>query len=381
LVGQAVGRKNMAEVRQITGAAVSLFILAGAATAFLGWLAAPALLKALAVPKEVLPLALDYMPIVFLSLPFSMLGMLIPALQRGIGDSISSLWNTVLNVALCLILNPLLIPQFGIKGAAYAGILANIASLIYLVSTVYRRDTPLALRGADLRFLRPHWGRAKPLVLLGLPLGLSMIIVAVSQLIVIGLVNREGMATVAGFGAVNQLWSFLQMPAFAISTAVSAMAAQNIGAGRWDRVNHVTWAGAGINTVMMAVVLLGMTLAETQLLGLFLPKGSKAIEIGAHINLMVGWTFILMGIGSVVTATVRSNGATMQPLIIQAFSGVVVRFAIAFPLYPIWGANAIWASFVGAAVATTLLSVAYYQWGNWRNLKPRSAVPPLPEAG
>ena len=67
-------------------------------------------------------------------------------------------------------------------------------------------------------------------------MGLQMIVISLSALALVGLVNREGVDTTAAFGVAMQLWTYVQMPAMALGAAVSAMAAQNIGAGRWDRV-------------------------------------------------------------------------------------------------------------------------------------------------
>jgi putative MATE family efflux protein len=378
LIGQAVGRQDWLEVKRTTGAAFGLLLIVGVVFAVSGWLLTPTILHALSVPPDVYPQAEEYVRIIFIGLPFSLINMLLPALLRGIGDSTSPLWNTAINVILCIILNPLLIPLFGVTGAGLASILANVICVIILIALIYRRKAPIALHRAELSMLIPDRVHAKPLVFMGVPLGLSMLVMGVSQLIVIGLVNREGAATIAGFGAVNQLWSFLQMPAFAVATAASAMAAQNIGAGRWDRVGRITWIGCLVNTGMTALVLTGMTLFETQLLGMFLPARSAAIPIGAHINLLVGWTFILLGIGSVVTSVVRANGVTMAPLLIQVVAGIVIRFAVAFPLYPIWGAFAIWASFMAAAASATLLGLAYYHWGRWREKGLEHAPSPSP---
>lgn len=375
LVGQAAGRKDMDEIRRTTGASVGLFALTGFVVAAGGWAITPTALRWLATPDSVYPLAVDYLRLVMLGIPISMVNMLVPSLLRGVGDAVSPLRNTVLNVALCVILNPLLIPVFGIKGAAFSMIAANIVSGAALIATIYRKRMPLALYGADLHYLRPDWGDARPVVTLGFPLGVSMIIMSASQLVIIGLINREGMETVAAYGAVNQLWGFLQMPAIAVGSAASAMAAQNIGANRWDRIDRITWAGIGINIAMTAILVSIMTLFQAPLLGLFLPVGSPAIAIGVHINLMVGWTFVLMGVSMVVTSVVRANGAVMVPLWILIATAVVLRFAIAFPGYPAWGANAIWASFAANAVGGTLLSIVYYRWGKWRQKHVKASIP------
>src|SRR3546814_3464725 len=70
-------------------------------------------------------------------------------------------------------------------------------------------------------------------------MGAQMLVISGAGLIMVGLVNREGLVTAAAYGATLQLWNYIQMPALAVGAAVSSMAAQNIGAGRWDRVASV----------------------------------------------------------------------------------------------------------------------------------------------
>jgi Na+-driven multidrug efflux pump len=151
------------------------------------------------------------------------------------------------------------------------------------------------------------------------------------------------------------------------------MAAQNIGAGNWSRLNRVAWAGIGIN-VAMTVSLLGLiTLFIGPLARLFLPADSPAIALAAHINLMIGWTFVMIGVSMVVGSVVRANGAVIVPFVILVLSVVVMRFGVGFFLYPYWGADAIWAAFGSSALTSALLSVAYYLQGGWRTA--RMAVP------
>ena len=111
---------------------------------------------------------------------------------------------------------------------------------------MYAKDLPLRLRGRELAYLMPDRAILKTIVVKGLPMGLQMIVVSASALALVGLVNREGVDTTAAFGVAMQLWTYLQMPAMALGAAVSAMAAQNIGAGRWDRVSRITRAGSSL---------------------------------------------------------------------------------------------------------------------------------------
>ncbi|NBU79470.1 MAG: MATE family efflux transporter, partial [Sphingomonadaceae bacterium] len=86
----------------------------------------------------------------------------------------------------------------------------------------------------------------------------------------------------------------------------------------------------------------------------------------AHINFMIGWTFVLIGISMVVSSVVRANGAVIVPFLILVLSVVVMRFGVGFWLYPQWGADAIWAAFGVSALSSALLSIAYYLHGGWR---------------
>ncbi|MFX4493704.1 MATE family efflux transporter, partial [Acinetobacter baumannii] len=89
----------------------------------------------------------------------------------------------------------------------------------------------------------------------------------------------EGLDTTAAFGASMQLWNYLQMPAFAIGSAVSAMGAQAIGAGNHRRVGAVTLFGVTTNLAMTGTLGLLIVTFDRPLLAVFLGPGSPAIPI------------------------------------------------------------------------------------------------------
>ena len=382
LIGQQMGRRDIEAVRRTLGSAVALFGIAGVTIATLGWIFAPNLLHALATPRDAYPLALSYLRVIFLGMPFTFVMILLTSSLRGVGDSITPLWNAILNVSLDIVLNPIFIlglgpiPAMGIAGSALATLIAGVVSVSVLIYRIYAKDLPIRLRGAELGWLRPHIDVVKPIVAIGFPMGATMIVMSGSMLVLIGLVNREGVDTTAAFGVMNQLWSYVQMPAVAVGSAVSAMAAQNIGAGKWDRLSRITWAGIGINTLMSFVLIVAITIFARPLMGLFLPADSPAIPIGIHMNRIVAWIYLMMGVSMVITSVVRANGAVLMPFVFLVISAVIVRFSFAFGLYPTWGAEAIWWSSVASATASMALSFAYYFHGGWRKKKLLAGVAP-----
>jgi putative MATE family efflux protein len=375
MVGQAMGRRDYAEVRHTVGATAGVFILISLAIALLGGLLVPPILRLLATPQAAFEFATSFLRVVFFGVPVMFLMVLLQSALRGVGDAVTPLWTTILNLILSLILNPIFIlglgpvPAMGLPGAAWAGVVTNIICLGFMIFRIYMLDLPIRLRGSEFRMLWPDWAHIKPVLTIGLPMGLSMIIMSMAGLVMVGLINREGVDTVAAYNACNQLWSYIQMPAFSVGSAVSAMAAQNLGAGRWDRIGQLARTGVLVNVVMTGVLVMITLLGGHFLLGLFLPSGSRAVAIGEHINLMIGWTFIPMGISMVMSSIVRANGAIVVPFLILIISVIFVRMSVGFGLYPTYGSDAIWWAFMASGTSSAAMSVIYYLQGGWRKIK------------
>ena len=115
-----------------------------------------------------------------------------------------------------------------------------------------------------------------------------------------------------------QLWTYVQMPAMALGAAVSAMAAQNIGAGLWDRVGRITRVGIGQTLTITAAMIVALTLADRSVLALFMGGDSPALPIARHIHVVATWNFLLFGVMMVLFGTVRANGAVWIPMIVLA---------------------------------------------------------------
>ncbi|WP_217433893.1 MATE family efflux transporter [Caulobacter sp. S45] len=375
LVGQSMGRRDLDAARRAVGAAVGLVLAIGVLTAVVGWIGAPALLRLLATPGPAMALALTYLRVILLSMPAAFLLVILMMGLRGAGDSLTPLWFMGLSVLLDSGLNPVFIrgfgpiPALGIAGSATATAVANYLSLAALVVYVYVRDLPLRLRGAELRYLSPDPELVRIIVSKGLPMAFQMMVVSVAALTMIGLVNRRGLATTAAYGVASQLWTYIQMPSMAIGSAVSAMAAQNIGAGRWDRIGRITRSGLLFNLVMTGGLILLVGVADRAALAIFLPAGSPAIPIAAHINLVVSWGFVLFGATMVLMGVVRANGSVIAPLVMLAIAMFPVRIGAAVGLGRLLGPEALWWSYPLGSGASVLMAAAYYRFGGWRAMR------------
>jgi putative MATE family efflux protein len=372
LIGQAWGRRDVDQARKIFGTAGGTFALVTIVIAIAGYFLAPGILKLLATPADAAPLALAYLRVIFLSIPAILLLTLLMMALRGAGDSITPLWFMIVAVVLDSGLNPVFIlglgpaPKLGIAGSATATLIANYTALIGLFAYMYLKDLPLRLRGRELRYLWCDLAILKTIVIKGLPMGIQMVVISMSALALVGLVNHQGVDTTAAFGVALQLWTYVQMPAMALGAAVSAMAAQNIGAGKWDRVSSITRSGVGYTVLITGVLVVVLTLADRPVLALFMGGGSPALPIARHIHLLATWNFVLFGVTMVLFGTVRANGAVWAPLIILAIGLVPIRFGWIFATQHWLGADALWTSFPVSSLANLGLAAAYYLQGGWK---------------
>src|SRR4051812_24415921 len=308
LVGQAWGRKDIDQARRVVGTAGGSFLLVAIVISLVGYLLSPAILPLLGTPGPALPLALAYLRVIFLAMPALLLLTLAMMALRGAGDSMTPLWFMIVAVLLDSALNPVFIlglgpaPRLGIAGSATATLIANYAALIGLLGYIYLKDLPLRLRANELRYLIPDSAVMRTIIVKGLPMGIQMIVISLSALFLVGLVNHEGVDTAAAFGVAMQLWTYVQMPAMALGAAVSAMAAQNIGAGKWDRVGQITRVGIGQSLLITGTLIVLMTLADRAVLALFMGGSSPALPIARHIHLVATWNFLLFGVMMVLFA-------------------------------------------------------------------------------
>ena len=372
LIGQSYGRRDIDGARRAFGSAIGLVLAGSVVVAALGWMLAPEILRALATPGDAFAQALTYLRVIFLGLPATMMTVLMFMGLRGTGDSLTPLWFMGLSVALDASLNPVLIaglgpaPRMGIAGSATATLIANVVSVTALTAYIHLRDLPLRLKGAEVRYVLPEWTLVKTILDKGVPIGAQMLVMSAAGLAMVGLVNRNGIDTVAAYGITQQLWAYVQMPALAIGAAVSAMAAQNIGAQRWDRVARVTRSGLFFNGIMTGVLVALLVFFDRPIFGLFVSGASPAVPIAEHISLLATWGFVLFGCTMVLFGVVRANGAVWGPLAILFIAMFPVRLGIAVAMRPVLGVDSLWWSFPAGSAATLVLAALYYRYADWR---------------
>ena len=387
MVAQCIGAKNTSEAKRVIGTSAIFFIALSLSLGLLGWAATTPLLRALHTPADAVRGAVAYLHILFLAFPATCGFFFVMAALRGAGDSKTPFKFLALSVLLDIVLNPLLIfglgpvPGLGIGGSAMATLIAQSTSLAALIVYLYATRHPLRIRRDELVHLRPDWRLLRVLVTKGVPMGLHLFVVSTSMLALTALVNRYGSPVTAAFNASMQLWNYVQMPALAIGAAVSSMAGQNVGAGRWDRVNRVAMTGVAYNFVLSGTLIAVLYVLSPFVLGLFLPSGGVAFAIAMHLNRLVIWSFAFFGVSIVLYGVLRATGNVMAPLAMLVIALWLIRLPFAYLLTDALADDAIWWAFPVSSIASMLLAIAYFRYGAWRRDRIGIAAAGQPELG
>jgi putative MATE family efflux protein len=373
LIGQCIGANNMAETKRVVGTSATFFAAISVAMAIAGLVLCRPLLIAMSTPPDSLELAVAYMRVIFLALPFLYLYAFVMAVLRGAGDSKTPFYFMLLSVGIDIALNPVFIfglgpaPRLGIAGSALATFIAQAVSLAALIRHLYRRHHVLCLHREELKLLKIDWAVAATLVRKGIPMSAQMLVMSLSGVLMITLVNRFGVDTTAAFGAALQIWNYIQMPAFAVGMAVSAMTAQNVGARKWDRVTRIAGVGVLYSVILTGSIVLAIELLDRHIFGLFLPAASTALTIASHMSRIVTPSFIFFGVTVALFGVVRATGAVIAPLVVLTISLLLVRYPLAQLFLERYQVDAVWWSFPLSSLLSCILALLYYRFGGWRS--------------
>jgi putative MATE family efflux protein len=384
LVAQAMGSSDTTLVKRIMGTATTFFFVLSTSLSFLGSVIAPHILTLIHIPAAARPEAIIYLRIMFAAMPFNYFFMFMQMAQRGAGDSKTPFYFMALAVGIGVILNPMLIrgfgpiPKLGIAGSALSTFFGQGVSFMLLLAHLYRKRSVLVLWPSELHLLKPNMEILRPLVVRGLPMGANMFFMTTAAVVMIRFVNQYGPATSAAYTASSLIWGYVQMPGMAIGASVSSMAAQNIGADRWDRVEKIAHSGLITSMVVTAAIAVLIYALGPLPLYLFLPPNSPTVPIALHINYMVLWSFIIYNATFALTGIVRATGTVIPPLVILIVAMWIIRVPFAAALTPRFGADAVWWSFPLGTITSSLLTGLYYKfpglfrflgWGDWRETR------------
>ena len=361
LMAREFGAKDMASLRRVVGASVTLSALFAGVLLVGAQLMALPMLRLLQTPERVLGNAMLYIRIYFAGIPVVIAYNLLATVLRSLGDSRTPLVAMVLasltNIGLDLLF--VLVFQWGIVGAAVATLIAQVVSSVFCLLRL-RKIEFLALGKSDC-LLREGLGWR--LLGLGWPVALQNGIIALGGLIIQRVVNGYGVTMLAGYTATNKLFGLLELAAISFGYAMLTYAGQNLGAGDLRRIRKGMTAALGAALGISLIISTAMLVLGKNILGLFLSGDPVEVELAIR----SGYRYLsIMALGlpvlyllHVVRSAVQGMGNTLLPMV-SGIGEFVMRTGCVLLLPALLGEDGIYIAEIAAWLGADLVLIPSY---------------------
>lgn len=269
-IGQAVGAGDKKHASAAIGNTVTLFMLLSVViTALLLALVSP-IVSVMSTPAEAADGTRAYLTICFIGIPFITAYNIISSIFRGLGDSKSPMIFIAVACAANIALDYIFIGAMGLgpAGAALGTTLSQAISVVFSLVVILRRKSGISLERRDLHPQRDTMGR---LLRIGIPVAVQDGLIQIAFIVITVIANRRGLDAAAAVGIVEKIISFVFLVPSSMLSTVSALCAQNIGAGKQARAEQ-TLRYAVIIAVSFGIIIALLTqFISEQAVGLFTP--------------------------------------------------------------------------------------------------------------
>ena len=244
LIGQAVGAKDTKRASKIIGNTVTFFLIFSAVVTVILLLCCRRIVSLIQTPPESVEQTVLYLRICFIGIPFIVAYNVIASIFRGMGDSKSPMIFVIIACTLNIILDYIFMGVLGLKaeGAAVATVIAQAVSVIISLIAIVRSKS-FKLSKDDFKLQQDSLGA---ILKIGVPVACQDGFIQISFMVITVIANRRGVDVAAAVGIVEKIICFLFLIPSSMLSSISAIAAQNIGAGYHDRARHTLYAGTAI---------------------------------------------------------------------------------------------------------------------------------------
>lgn len=366
LIGQYLGANDRKAIKETIGTLfTSLTILAVVLTVLMLILKNP-LLKLIRTPEESFSESSKYFFVTTLGNIFIFGYNALSAVMRGMGDSKNPLVFVGVACVTNIILDILFVALFhwGATGAAVATVISQAISMILCIVFLKKNNFVFDFSKESLRVNK----RSLSMIMrIGIPSSIQNVATSASFLFLTALVNTIGYEASAAVGAVGKLNGFAILPAVAMSSAISAMVAQNLGAGRMDRAKKTTATGMAVAVSISLVIFALVSVFPKGCMRIFTDE-QNVISLGAEYikafrfdYLIVPFVFCFNGlfIGAGHTTVSLINGM-ISSIIFRIPASYILGIALNLGLFGVGLGAPV------ASLASLLFSVVFFLSGKWK---------------
>lgn len=367
LTGLFYGAKQEKDLSETVHTAMLISIFSGMVLAVGGALSAKWLLTLMKVPGEVLDLAALYLRIYFIGMPSMMVYNFGSAILRAVGDTKRPLYYLTFSGVINVILNLCFVIFFkmDVAGVALATIISETVSAILVIRCMMREKGGIQLIPSRLGI---HRDKLLKILKIGLPAGFQGMIFSISNVLIQSSINLFGAAVVAGNSAAGNIEGFVYVSMNAFYQATISFMSQNVGAGKYERINRILFNGL-ICVVFVGIVMgNGCVFLGKNLIGIY-SSSPEVIEAGLIRLKYIATLYAIAGMMDVMVGGLRGIGYSVMPMIVSLIGACGFRIlwlATVFQIPEFHNVQSIYISYPVSWILTFSAHLVCFIWARRR---------------
>lgn len=369
VISQLFGAKQYGKMKTAVYTTLLASLALSVVLTIAGLLGTDALMGMIQTPGNIFSDGALYLRIYIGGFLFLFLYNICTGIFQSLGDSRTPLYFLIGSSVGNVLLDLLFVAGFhwGVAGVAWATFLAQGVACVLAFFTLMRRLRRIETPGQAAVFSKETLGRV---CLIAIPSILQQSFISIGNIFIQGLINGFGSSVIAGYSAAVKLNTFTITSFTTLANGLSSFTAQNIGAGKTERVKMGFRAGVkmamGVAIPFFAVFFF---LGDHMVLLFMEEGGSLAMPTGVSFLKIVSPFYFLISLKLMADGVLRGAG-DMKHFMIATFTDLILRVVLSFVLAGPLGTVGIWISWpIGWAVAT-VMSEGFYGSEKWRVRKP-----------
>ncbi len=362
-ISRAVGSERADLAAKGIGNTVSLFVLVSVVLTVVLAASVNMIVSVISTPAEAVAETRSYLLICFIGIPFITAYNIISSIFRGLGDSRSPMYFVAVAGVINIFLDYLFIGPWGMGavGAALATITAQALSVVFALFALHQTRLGIPVYRQDFIFERSV---LSSVLKTGIPIAVQDGLIQVSFLIITAIANQRGVVVAASVGIVEKIICFLFLVPSAMLSSVSAIAAQNAGAGQHEQGVRVLRYGIMISVGFGLLAVIICNIWTVPILGLFIRDDTAVIRMGSQYLRAYVFDCVFAGIHFCFSGYFCAYGKAFLSFIHNLASILLVRIpgaylaSVYFPdtLYPMG-----WAPPAGSLLSALICMILFYR--------------------
>ena len=366
IISNHIGQNDKRSISDAVSTVSLTAIVSGLLMMVIGVMVARPILTLMDTPPDVLDMAVTYLRIFFLGIPFFMIFDFGSAILRSMGDTrrplyilvVAGIVNTLLNLVFVIIFH------MGVAGVAIATSISNAVSAFLIVYLLLHEKEPYRLHPKKLHI---EWRELKRMLLIGVPAGLQGMVFSISNVLLQTSINSYGSDAIAGSAAALNFEFYCYFIISAFNGAAISFTGQNYGAGLRHRVRRIFLICLAMGLIGCALLNWTFIWQEDFFLRLF-TDSQAVVDFGKtrmHIALAFQWIAAFYEIpGSVM----RGMGKSIEPTLITIFGTCLLRIAWIYAIMPGWrGFDNLIMVYPVSWTVTAIMMLVMFFWTLYRN--------------